>query len=345
MKPIPLLVATALVAALVLAPMAAGAGSITFSSPAAGSSFKGSASYTITGAVSPAPGQVDSAFIAVTNPSGSTVDAGNVPVSASTGAFSYSTAVGGSSLWVSGTYTIKATDSYGATGTTTFTYTAAAAPAAGLALEVYATASTPVYAGQTAQVSALVAWNNGTAATGATFQVFLVNPSGSAATLSTAPVSPTSGDYWWNYPVPSGSANGLYAFIIGATAGGSTVWTQTSFTVNSQIASQSANQASFATLSKDMQGNFSALSSAVAAVSAAVGAVNTAVGGITTTLGNIQTTLGTINTNVNNLSGLSSQLTTTSNDISSTQTYVLVVAVLAAITIVLELAILVRKLS
>jgi len=341
MKPIPLLIATALVAALVLAPMAASAGSITFSSPAAGSSFKGSQSYTISGTVSPAPGQADSAFVSVTSPSGATVDAGSVPVGASTGTFSYSTAVGGSAQWVSGTYTITATDSYGATGTTTFTYTAAATPAAGLALEVMATASTPVYAGQTAQISALVAWNNGTAATGATFKVFLVSPSGSATPLTTTPLTPTSGEYWWNYPVPAGSADGLYALVIGATAGTFTEWTQTSFTVNSEVASQ----ANLGGLSKDMQGNFSALNTAIQAVSTAVGTVNTAVSGVSSTLSSMQTTLGNINTAVQNLSGLSSQLSSVSSSISTTQTYVLVVAVLAAITLVLELAILVRKLS
>jgi hypothetical protein len=321
--------------------MAASAGSITFSSPAAGSSFKGSQSYTIAGAVSPAPGQPDNAFITVKNPSGTTVDAASVAVSASTGDFSYSTAVGGSSSWVTGTYTITATDSYGATGTTTFAYTAAAVPAAGLALEIYATASTPVYAGQTAQISALVAWNNGTAATGASFKVFLVSPSGTATPLTASPTTPTSGDYWWTYPVPSGSADGLYAFIVGATSGSFTVWTQTSFTVNSQIASQgsiSGLGSTFTTLQKDLGGNFSALSTAV-------GTVGTAVSGVSSTLTSIQTTLGNINTAVQNLSGLSSQLTSVSSSISTTQTYVLVVAVLAAITLVLELAILVRKLS
>jgi hypothetical protein len=341
MKPTPLLIATALVAALVLAPMVASAGTITFTSPAAGSSFKGSESYTIAGTVSPAPGQADSAFIAVKSPSGATVDAGSVPVNPSTGAFSYSTAVGGPLWTTSGTYTITATDSYGATGTTTFTYTAAAAPTAGLALEIWATASTMVYSGQTAQISAFVAWNNGTTATVTAFKVFLVNPSGTATPLTTTPTTPTSGDYWWTYPVPAGSADGLYALIIGATSGTYTTWTQTSFTVNSEV----ANQASFGVLSHDLQANFSALSSAIQAVSTAVGTVNTAVSGVSSTLSSMQTTLGNINTGVTNLSGLSSQLSSVSSSISSTQTYVLVVAVLIAITLVLELAILVRKIS
>jgi hypothetical protein len=338
MKPIPLLVATALAAALILTPLAASAaGSVTFTSPASGSSFKGSQSYQIAGTVSPAPGQPDSVFISVKIGS-TTVDAASASVNPSTGAFSYNTAVGGSGAWVTGTYTISATDSFGATGSTTFTYTAAAAPQAGLALVVSAVAPSLVYAGQTAGISALVTWNNGSAASGATFTVWLVSPSGTASPLSGAPATPVSGDYWWNYPVPSNAANGLYAVIIGATSGSYKAWGQTSFTVNSQVANGASLTAAMATLQHDLGANFSALTTAV-------GSVNTAVGGLTTTLGNMQTTLGNINTNVNSLAGLSGQLTSAANSIGTTQTYVLVVAVLAAITLVLELAILVRKLS
>jgi hypothetical protein len=55
---------------------------------------------------------------------------------------------------------------------------------------------------------------------------------------------------------------------------------------------------------------------------------------------------------VNGLSGLSSQMTTLQNSVTSLnssvsndQTYILVVAVLAILTLVLELAILIRKMS
>jgi len=79
MKPIPALVAAALVFALVLTPMVAtAAGTITFSSPASGSSYTGNQSYTITGTISPAPSQTDNVFISVKNPNGNTVDASGV---------------------------------------------------------------------------------------------------------------------------------------------------------------------------------------------------------------------------------------------------------------------------
>jgi len=81
MKPLQLLVASAIVAALVLSPLAVGAGSITFSSPASGASYKGTQSYSITGAVSPIPSQPDNVFVSVKSPGGLTVDAGSVSVS------------------------------------------------------------------------------------------------------------------------------------------------------------------------------------------------------------------------------------------------------------------------
>jgi hypothetical protein len=89
---------------------------------------------------------------------------------------------------------------------------------------------------------------------------------------------------------------------------------------------------------KDIIGNISALSTQLTALSQAVAALQASV----TTLSG---TVGTINTNVasiqSTLAGYGSGLAAA----GTTQTYVLVVAVLAAITLVLELAILVRKVS
>ena len=274
MKPITLLVATGIAVALLVSPMLAlAAGSITFTSPASGTTYKGTQSYAITGAVSPIPSQPDNVFISVKNPSGTTVDSGFASVSLSTGTFTYSTATGGTSNWISGTYTISATDSYGATGSTTFAYQGITPP--------------PTY-------------------------------------------------------------NVTQALLD----------IQRNLTqIKSEISSD------FAVLQTDNKGNFSALSSALTAMSTQI---TTLAGQVTT----ISTNLGTVQTDVTNMQG---QLTTISNNIttlnqavqaattaataaqtaatnannavSSTQTYVLVVAVLAAITLVLELAILVRKLS
>jgi len=128
MKSLPSLAAIAIAVTLLLTPMVStAAGTISFTSPAAGTSFKGTQSYTIAGTVSPAPTQADNVGIVVKNPGGTTVDVANVAVSS--GAFSYATATGNSvnpSLWPTGTYTITATDSFSATGSMTFAYNSGA---------------------------------------------------------------------------------------------------------------------------------------------------------------------------------------------------------------------------
>jgi len=273
MKPITLLVATGVVLALLASPMLAfAASSISFTSPAAGASYKGTQSYSITGAVSPIPTQPDNVFIAVKNPSGATVDAASVSVSLSTGGFTYATATGGSSNWVSGTYTITATDSYGVTGSTTFAYLAATPP--------------PAY--------------NVTLA--------LVNIQGNLTQIK-------------------------------------------------------AELAGLATLQTDLKGNFTAVTTALTSLSQQLTTLAGQVTTLTTNVGTVQTdvtnmqgqlttiasNIATLNTSVQNAVTAATNAQTAAQSansaVSSTQTYVLVVAVLAAITLVLELAILVRKLS
>jgi hypothetical protein len=333
LKTIPALVATALVLALILTPLVAhAAGSVTYSSPASGASYSGSQSYTIAGAIAPAPGVADSVFLTVKNPSGQTVDASSSSVNPSTGGFTYSTAVGGSSNWVTGTYTISGTDSYGATGTTTFHYTAASTPTTGFVTVLGPNLLLP---GQTGNV---FIWSSSTGSVTAWYLA-----PGSATTVALAPnrVSPSPGGlvvYSATFTLPAGAPDGVYlvgASVTNATSGFSAS-NIGSFSVNGQLATKASS--STGPLQKDLAGNFTALNSALSALSTAVGTANTGIS-------NIQTTLGNVNTAVTSLSGLSDQLKTATNGISSTQTYVLVVAVLAAITLVLELAILVRKLS
>ncbi|MDG6913886.1 MAG: hypothetical protein JRN12_00210 [Nitrososphaerota archaeon] len=248
MKTLPAIAAVSIALVLALSPMiATAAGSITFTSPAAGASYSGSQAYTISGTISPAPTQPDQVGLTVKNPSGQTVDIASVTVSS--GSFTYSTAVGGTSAWISGTYTITALDSYGATGTTTFTYTAPA----------------------------------------------------------------------------SSSFNETAALL------------QVNATLNKVLANQQ-------TIMNDL-----------AAITSTLGTVSSAVGTISSTVGTISTNVGTILSNINGLTSTVGSIQTTVNSIqsslpsgsaiSATQTYVLVVAVLAAITLVLELAILVRKIS
>jgi len=243
------------------------AGSITFTSPAAGSSYKGTQSYSIAGAVSPVPSQVDSVFITVKNPSGTTVDAASVGVAATTGTFTYPTATGGSANWVSGTYTITATDSFGATGTATYSYTS--------------TTIGPSY--------------NVTQA--------LVDIEGNLTQIKTE---------------------------------------------------LTALQSAEAKEQADMKGNFTAFNTALTSITSQLTTLSSNLNTLTTNVGTIQTDVtnmqGQLTTMANNITTLNTAVQAASaaatsaqtaannanNAVSSTQTYVLVVAVLAAITLVLD---------
>jgi methyl-accepting chemotaxis protein len=379
-----------LAAILLVLPLATvyAAGTITFTSPASGTSLKGTQSYTIAGTISPAPGQLDNVFITVKNPNGNTVDAANVPANPTTGAFSYNTATGGSSQWVSGTYTITATDSYGATGSTTFSYTSSAAPSAtGAQLIVQVAASSPVFAGQTAEVTALVFWNNGTLA-----QPFVKvmahfhDPTGVDHELGNGTrMMNERGMYIWTLSPKYG--DGLYFVVVNATTSSVTAWGSAGFTFNSQLASQStlnslssnvtkglsSLQSSVSTLSSalsqlqssvsglattlgNIQSSLGSLTSTVGSINAAVGQLQQSASGLATTLGNIQSSLTSLTGTAQNLSSqiasisskvdnAATQASNAANAVGTTQLYVLIVAVLAAITLVLELAILIRKLS
>jgi hypothetical protein len=339
MKTLPTLFATAVVVALFLAPLTAtAAGTISITSPTSGSAVH-DGSYTIAGTVTPAPGQVDTVGISVKNPSGTVVDTEQTSASPTTGAWSLS-AVAGGPLWTaSGTYTITATDSLSATGSTTFTYTAPTTATAG-----YVTVLGPslLLPGQTGNV---FIWAS---STGSVTAWYLAPGSSSTTALAPNRVSPSPGGlvvYSATFTLPAGAPDGVY--LVGASVSNVTSGFSASnigsFTVNGQLATKASS--STGPLQKDLAGNFTALNSAISALSTAVGTVGSAVGTANTGITNIQTTLGNVNTAVQSLSGLSDQLKTATSGISSTQTYVLVVAVLAAITLVLELAILVRKLS
>ena len=249
MKTLPTITAVAVAMALLLSPMvASAAGSITFSSPGAGASYKGSASYTISGTVSPAPTLADQVGITVKNPSGQTVDIASVPVNS--GAFTYSTATGGTAAWESGTYTISATDSYGATGTTSFQYTAL-----------------------------------------------------------------TSAQY-----------NVTRALI--NIQGNLTI-------IQNELKSDQVSH-------KDILGNITLLSQQLTALSNNVSGMSTTITQMSQTINGLNQAIQAAQTAAQNAETAANNA---NSSVSSTQTYVLVVAVLAAITLVLELAILVRKLS
>ena len=75
-------------------------------------------SVSVTGTIIPNPGSNQEVDIAVNNPSGVNVLNSVVPVNGANGAFTYLSAVGGSSAWINGTYSVTVT-----WGTLTTTYT------------------------------------------------------------------------------------------------------------------------------------------------------------------------------------------------------------------------------
>lgn len=273
MKSLPALLATTVAVILVLSPaLSSAAGSVSFTSPASGSSYTGSATLSIAGSVSPAPSQADSVFLNIKNPSGSTVWADIASVNPSTGAFTDSTTLGGGSYTASGTYTISATDSFSASGSTSFSYTAA------------------------------------------------------------------------GYKPPFNMTRALLNI-----QGNLTIIKNQIKNLNSSLNSVKSTQTSQGQTLSSLQTSLASLATSLASLTTTVNGLGTSLSSLTTTVNGLVTSVGQINTAV---SGLGPQITTAANNaqnaanaVSSTQTYVLVVAVLAAITLVLELAILVRKVS
>jgi hypothetical protein len=94
-----------------------------------------------------------------------------------------------------------------------------------------------------------------------------------------------------------------------------------------------------------IQSTLSSITTTLGTISSAITALTGSVNTIQTAVTGISTQLTQVSTGIQNVSGISQQLTNLNNAVNNNQTYVLVVAALAAITLVLELAILVRKLS
>ena len=157
---------------------------------------------------------------------------------------------------------------------------------------------------------------------------WLVGPNSTAVKLPTAvPVTGVSGAYTLSWTLSSTSANGGYALYVqvvnNSTSPALNAWGLGSFTVQPAPATAAAQTSQSSTLSS--------ISAALATVSSGVTTANNA--------------LSSLTASVNNLNQAATNINGVSAAIANNQTYVLVVAALAAIILVLELAILVRKLS
>jgi len=369
MKTLPTL-ATAIIAAfLVLGPAAAFAAT-TVTVATGASSYSGSQTVTVSGTVTPAPPAGTNVVITTRGPAG-VVDINSVPVNS--GAYSYALVTGGSTSWVSGTYTVNATwggPAGTASATTTFTYTSSSTTttgtgvAAATGINVQVSASSPTFPGQQEYIGVLTSWAGNGSLAAATVTVQYYGPSAtSAVTLCSSSgqtgctgtfASAGKGLSTINFLLPATAVAGGY--IIQATASTSTSAGQGigQFTVNTNIAQQSG----FAGLTTSQ----AAITSTLTNIQSSLGglaAITTGISSLTTSVNNLQSTVNTVSTGLTTLtnglsslqsaassiSALSGKLDTVNSNVSNSQTYVLVVAALAAITLVLELAILVRKLS
>jgi hypothetical protein len=339
-------------------------------------SYKGSDSIAVSGTVTPAPGAGTAVYIKVANPSGTAVFVDSVSVNGATGAFSDSLVAGGNANWVTGTYTVTATwgstPSTAVSGSTTFSYQAVGqlVPFGGNALNVVVQAGSLGYAGQSFSVAALAYWTNGTAANIKVATADLVSPSGSVISLGAgASVASGKGMWMWTTTLPTTAATGTwFAHIVVNSTGPAGVLGNGlgSFTVD-PVANPSYIQsvnASLAALNKNTAASLSAIQASLGSLSGKVDGLSTSLGTLTTNLGNLQTSVNTLGTKLDSdvaslqsavsaiasgtnssLASLNTKVSNLQTAVGNNQTYVIVVAALAAITLVLELAILIRKLS
>jgi len=197
--------------------------------------------------------------------------------------------------------------------------------------------------------------------------IIVTNPSGAQVLAGLAPVSTTDGSYTKGF-VAGGSVNwvgGAYSVNatyapVGTTISGSEV---TSFTysiggtsgtglssaeinyINSTLATLASEVSSLTTAVTSLQNGQTSQGTQISNIASSLTTLSGTVSAMQTSLTGLTGTVGTINTNV---AGVQSTLNSDSAGLAAagqTQTYVLVVAVLTAITLVLVLAVLVRRLS
>jgi hypothetical protein len=259
---------------MVLGPVAAFAAGETVTVSTNSPTYSGNATIQVSGTVTPAPTTATTAVVITTKGPMGVVDSNVATVATGTGAFNYAF-VAGSSMFVSGTYTVNAT--YGGpggsgSGTTTFVY------------------------------------NGIGTTTGVTSTVTVTSTITTAVSTATVTSTIASAD--------SAQLTAIQTSLAGITSALSVLTT------------------GFGTINTGIQ----ALQTSVNALSTPL---NTLQSGVTA----LGSQLTSISNNITAVNNIGPQMTSLTNAVNTNQTYVLVVAALAAITLVLELAILVRKLS
>jgi hypothetical protein len=157
------------------------------------------------------------------------------------------------------------------------------------------------------------------------------------------------------YGGPGGTGSATTTFGYQAAGQGGVVTVTTTTTVTTAVSTATVTT----TVPSSDAAALSSIQSSLSVLTTGFSSMNTAIQSLTTTVNSIQSAVNTVSTavtgltsqltaisgNISTVNGIGNQLTSLNNAVNNNQTYVLVVAALAAITLVLELAILVRKLS
>ncbi len=181
-----------------------------------------------------------------------------------------------------------------------------------------------------------------------------------AVDTGTAAVAPTTGAYTYvfvagssqwvagtytvnaTYGGPGGTGSATTTFTyLGTGSGNGGVITVTITTTTTSTTTVGVQTVTSTTTTTFPSSDAAALKSINGNLTSITGTLNTLSSAIT----QLTTSFTGISGNLAALNNVGGQLTTLTSDVNNNQTYVLVVAALAAITLVLELAILVRKLS
>ena len=144
-------------------------------------------------------------------------------------------------------------------------------------------------------------------------------------------------------PITSSLAS-LTSAVSGITSSLSSL-TSTVNGISSSVASLTTTVGTINTNVQGLGSQLTTLSNTVSGISSSISSITSSITTLTNDVSAMQTTVSGLSGLGNTMSSLQSSVNSLSSSVSSAQTYILVVAALAVITLVLELAILIRKMS
>lgn len=243
-----------------------------------------------------------------------------------------------------GTWTVTVLGPSGSAPSPSITWTKSS-PATGVALW---TGSIPT--GSSDGVYAVEISDSDSGVTGWTQTAFQVNSQvASASGLSAIAASITS---LGKNVTSLSSAVAAVNSAVGSLSSSVNSLTQTVNSVNSAVSGISSSLGSISstlgTVNSNVQGlgtQLTTLSNNVNSIASSISSFSSGMSTLTNDVTSLQTTVNGLGTLSSDMTSLQSSVSSLSSSVSNAQTYILVVAALAVITLVLELAILIRKMS